>query len=110
MLQLAAGQDARTEEKLDAIILGISTNHSASQSVFKEQLALDFPLVSSFGDNGVIEAYVGWLDREKRLSNRGYVLVDRNGIVRYVQVMDNPGEVLSMDEIKMILSELNTVE
>ncbi len=110
MLQLAAGQAARKEKKLDAVVLGISTNHSASQSVFREQLDLDFPLVSSFGDNDVIEAYVGWLDREKRLSNRGYVLVDREGIVRYVRVMENPGEVLSTHEIETIIAELKTVE
>lgn len=107
-MQLSTGQEARQAEKLDAIVLGISTNHSASQKIFREQLTLDYPLLSAFDVPDMVEKYVGWLDQEKRLSNRAYVLIDTDGIVRYVQVMQNPGEVLSLSEIEGEIAKLGT--
>jgi peroxiredoxin len=103
---LSTGQDARQEKQLDAVVLGISTNHTASQRIFREQLALSYPLLSAFDAPEVVENYVGWLDREKRLSQRAYVLIDTDGIVRFVRVMQNPGEVLPVSELEAELAKL----
>ena len=81
------------------MVLGISTNHPASQLVFHGQLTLDYPLLSAFDAPEVITNYAGWLDKEKRLSNRAYVVIDKKGIVRYAKVMQNPGEVLPLKDI-----------
>ena len=109
-MQLSTGQEARQEKKLDAVVLGISTNHSASQRIFREQLALDYPLLSAFDAPDMVENYVGWLDLEKRLSNRAYVLIDTDGIVRYVRVMQNPGEVVSVSDIEAEIASLKTAQ
>ncbi len=92
------------------MVLGISTNHTASQRIFREQLALSYPLLSAFDAPEVVENYVGWLDREKRLSQRAYVLIDTDGIVRFVQVMQNPGEVLSVNTLAAELAKLKSVQ
>ena len=105
-MQLSSGQEARQEKNINAVVLGISTNHTASQNVFRGQLTLDYPLLSAFDAPEVIENYAGWLDREKRLSNRAYILIDTDGIVRYVKVMQNPGEVLSLNEIEQELDKI----
>ncbi len=89
------------------MVLGISTNHTASQLVFRGQLTLDYPLLSAFDASEVITNYVGWLDKEKRLSNRAYVVIDKKGIVRYAKVMQNPGEVLPLKDIEQQLSNLD---
>ena len=107
---MATGQEARQEKQLDAVVLGISTNHTASQRIFREQLALNYPLLSAFDAPEVVENYVGWLDREKRLSKRAYVLIDTDGIVRFVRVMQNPGEVLSVSEIEAELARLKATQ
>ena len=107
---MATGQEARQEKQLDAVVLGISTNHTASQRIFREQLALNYPLLSAFDAPEVVENYVGWLDREKRLSKRAYVLIDTDGIVRFVRVMHNPGEVLSVSEIEAELARLKATQ
>ena len=92
------------------MVLGISTNHTASQRIFRDQLALDYPLLSAFDTPDVVENYVGWLDREKRLSQRAYVLIDTDGIVRFVRVMQNPGEVLSVSELEAELARLKSAQ
>ena len=107
---MSTGQDARQEKQLDAVVLGISTNHTASQRIFREQLALSYPLLSAFDAPEVVENYVGWLDREKRLSQRAYVLIDTDGIVRFVRVMQNPGEVLPVSELETELARLKSAQ
>ena len=92
------------------MVLGISTNHTASQRIFREQLALSYPLLSAFDAPEVVENYVGWLDREKRLSQRAYVLIDTDGIVRFVRVMQNPGEVLAVSELEDELAKLKPAQ
>ncbi len=92
------------------MVLGISTNHTASQRIFREQLALSYPLLSAFDAPEMVENYVGWLDREKRLSQRAYVLIDTDGIVRFVRVMQNPGEVLSVNELEAELARLKSAQ
>ncbi len=92
------------------MVLGISTNHTASQRIFREQLALSYPLLSAFDAPEVVENYVGWLDREKRLSQRAYVLIDTDGIVRFVRVMQNPGEVLSVNALEAELARLKSAQ
>ena len=87
-------------------MLGISTNHTASQQVFREQLELDYPLLSAFDAPEVVEDYVGWLDRDKRLANRAYVLIDTEGIVRYVRIMQNPAEVVPLGVLQDEVAKL----
>lgn len=92
------------------MVLGISTNHTASQRIFREQLALSYPLLSAFDAPEMVENYVGWLDREKRLSQRAYVLIDTDGMVRFVRIMQNPGEVLPISELEAELTKLKSAQ
>ena len=87
-------------------MLGISTNHGASQKVFAQQIKLDYPLLSAFEAPDVITNYAGWLDKEKRLSNRAYFVIDKQGIVRFKRVMENPREILPAPELEKALVEL----
>jgi peroxiredoxin len=105
-VQLTSGQEAQTEKKLDAKVLGISTNHKASQKIFAQQLKLDYPLLSAFDTPDVITNYSGWLDKDKRLSNRAYFIVDKEGLVRFKRIMDNPREILPTAELERALAEL----
>ena len=106
-MQLSSGQEGVAEKKLNAKVLGISTNHGASQKVFGQQLKLDYPLLSAFAEPQVITDYAGWLDKEKRLSNRAYVVIDKQGTVRFKKIMANPREILPLPEIERVLAELN---
>ncbi len=87
-------------------MLGISTNHSASQDVFHHELRLDYPLLSAFSTPEVVDNYAGWLDRDKRLSNRAYFVIDKQGVVRFKRVMETPGEILPVEELEKVLATL----
>lgn len=106
-MQLSSGQEGQAQKKLNAKVLGISTNHGASQKIFGQQLKLDYPLLSAFEVSDTITDYAGWLDREKRLSNRAYFVIDKQGIVRFKKVMENPREILPVPELEKALEELN---
>ena len=84
----------------------MSTNHDASQKVFGEQLKLDYPLLSAFESPDVITNYAGWLDKEKRLSNRASFVIDKEGIVRFKKVMEKPCEILPVPELEKALERL----
>jgi len=87
-------------------VLGISTNHGASQKVFAQQIKLDYPLLSAFEAPDVITNYAGWLNKETRLSNRAYFVIDKQGIVRFKKVMENPREILPAPELEKALEGL----
>jgi peroxiredoxin len=103
---LTSGQEAQAEKKIDAKVLGISTNHGASQKIFAQQLKLDYPLLSAFEAPEVITNYAGWFDKDKRLSNRAYFIIDKEGIVRFKRLMESPREILPTSELERALAEL----
>ncbi len=76
-----------------------------SQKAFAKQLKLDYPLLSAFDNPDVITSYVGWLDKERRLANRAYFVIDKEGRVRFKKVMETPAELLPMEEIIRVLEE-----
>lgn len=84
----------------------MSTNHGASQKIFGEQLKLDYPLLSAFDSPEVITNYAGWLDKDKRLSNRAYFVIDKEGIVRFKKIMEKPREILPVPELEKALEGL----
>lgn len=75
--------------------------------MFGQQLKLDYPLLSAFDTPDVITNYAGWLDKEKRLSNRAYFVIDKEGVVRFKKVMENPREVLPVTELEQAVEGLN---
>jgi alkyl hydroperoxide reductase subunit AhpC len=56
-------------------------------------------LLSAFAAPEVVRDYTGWLDEEKRLSNRAYFIIDKQGIVRFKKV----GEMVPIQELEQVL-------
>lgn len=50
--------------------------------------------------------YAGWLDKDKRLSNRAYFVIDKEGIVRFKKAMEKPREILPVPELEKALEGL----
>jgi len=81
---------------VDAEIIGISGNLTFSQQAFADYLKLNFPLVSDYPDLKTIDAY-GVLDRERRVPQRSYFIVDKQGVIRYKHIVGR-GEPLVSNE------------
>lgn len=92
---------------MNAEVLGISANVGFSQKAFAEFLKLNFPLVTDFPDLKTIQAY-GVFNAERRLAQRSYFIIDKQGVVRYKKALKSgeplvPNETL-IDEVKKINS------
>jgi peroxiredoxin Q/BCP len=85
--------------------LGISANVAFSQKAFADFLKLNYPLLSDFPDLKTIQAY-GVFNAERRLAQRSYFIIDKQGVVRYKKVLQSkeplvPNETL-IEEVKKL--------
>ncbi len=84
---MSSGRDDYSKfQAADAELVGISANIAFSQKAFAESLKLNYPLLSDFPDLKTIQSY-GVLIPERRLAQRSYFIVDKQGIVRYKKVL-----------------------
>lgn len=82
---------------VDAEIVGVSMNHPLSQKAFSDFLKLNFPLLSDFPDGKTTQAY-GVFNAERRLAQRSYFIVDKQGVIRYKKVL-GPKEPLVENDV-----------
>jgi len=89
--------------------LGISVDLPFTLAKFKEEQQLNFPLLSDFNKDasrayGCI--YEDWILGLKGVSKRAAFIIDREGIVRYAEVLENAGEQPDFAAIKAALEEV----
>lgn len=95
---------------LNAQVYGISVDSLYTLNKFKEEQHLNFPLLSDFNKEAS-DAYGalygtfahGW----KGVSKRSAFVIDKEGIIRYAEVLENAGELPNFDKIKETLESLN---
>jgi len=86
--------------------VGISANVRFSQQAFADFLKLNFPLVSDAPDLKTIDAY-GVLIPERRLAQRSYFIVDKQGVIRYKKILAPKEPLLSNEELLQEVKKLN---
>ena len=96
--------------ELDAQIFGISVDSLYTLGKFKEDQHLNFPLLSDFNKeastayNSLHETFNYNM---KGVSKRSAFVIDREGIIRYANVQDNPGLMPDFEAIKEAISTIN---
>lgn len=93
----------------DAEVFGISVDSLFTLEKFKADLKLDFQLLSDF--NKEVSRMYDCIHETfafdmQGVSKRSAFVIDQNDIIRYAEVLDNPGEVPNFDLIKETLSSL----
>jgi peroxiredoxin len=86
--------------------VGLSTNVRFSQQAFADFLKLNFPLVSDAPDLKTVDAY-GVLVPERRLAQRSYFIVDKQGIVRFKKVLAPKEPLLSNEALLAEVAKLD---
>lgn len=77
-------------EELSAQVLGISVDSVHSHRAFAEHLGgITFPLLADFHPKGKVVMDYGLWREDKGYSKRAIVIVDREGIVRHVEVIES---------------------
>jgi peroxiredoxin len=99
-------------EELDAQVLGVSVNDPFSNKAFHEMNMLNFPLLCDY-NREVVELYgVTMPDfaglRGYTAAKRSVFIVDKEGIVRYTWVTDDPRKIPDMEDLKGVLEDLKT--
>ncbi len=93
-------------ESLNVHILAISVDSLYSLKKFKEEMQLDFPLLSDFNKD-VSKAYGSLYELftfdMKGVSKRSAFIIDGEGIIRYAEVLENAGKVPDFNAIQQCL-------
>lgn len=86
--------------------MGVSADHVATLDAFVKQNGIKHLLVSDFRRQ-MLPAW-GAMETNQaspiyHYAKRAYFIIDRQGVVRYVKVMDNALDVLNPDEVLQAL-------
>ena len=98
-------------ESLDAQVVGVSVNDPFSNKAFHEMNMLNFPLLCDY-NREVVKAYGVYHEDFAGLkgytaAKRSVFIIDREGIIRYRWVSENPGVEPDYGKIEAELAMLN---
>ena len=89
--------------------MGVSADHAATLEAFTRQHNLKHLLLSDFRRQ-MLPAYGAMVTDEKspifRYAKRSYFVLDRNGVVRWAKVQDNPLDLLKPEEVLAALRQV----
>jgi peroxiredoxin len=95
-------------EAAGAQVLGVSADHAATLDGFAKQNPLKHVIAADFRRT-MLPAYGAMVTDEKspiyRYAKRAYFVIDKQGVVRYVKVMDNPLDLLNPEDLLKALKE-----
>jgi len=94
---------------LDAEVFGISVDALQSLAKFKEEQRLNFTLLSDFNkeaSRAYDTIYEMFGHNMKGVSKRSAFVIDRQGILQYVEVLDNASEIPDFNAVRAALSAI----
>ena len=98
--QLSIYQEVLDEiESKGVTLLGISVDSSWTHRAFRKQLGIDIALLADFHPKGKVSAAYGAYLEDWGTTNRSLVLVDEEGVVRWVHESPTPVEIPGADLI-----------
>jgi peroxiredoxin len=110
--ELCTFRDSMTRfNELNAQVIGISVDSPFANKAFAAQNGVQFPLLSDF-NRGTIQAYGIVHDGFGGLtgytaSKRSVFVLDKDGVVRYAWVSDNPGVEPNYEEVAKALASIS---
>jgi peroxiredoxin len=99
-----------TYNALDAQVLAVSVDSLFTLDKFKKEQGLTFPLLSDFNKTasdayGVL--YENFVLDMKGVSKRSAFVLDKDGIVQYVEVLEDAGKIPDFEAVQATLKSLN---
>ncbi|HRI42243.1 MAG TPA: peroxiredoxin [Bacteroidia bacterium] len=102
-------EDYNAYSGMNAETIGVSVDSFFALKRFGEDNKITFPLLSDFNkimirdyDMILPDFAFGY----KNVAKRATVVIDKEGIVRFIEVLPNPGEMPNMDAIKQAVQQL----
>lgn len=102
--------DITTYNNMSTDVVAISVDSPFTLAKFKEDQNLNFPLLSDF--NKEVSTSFGAIYDEFAMGTRGVskrsaFVIDKDGVVQYAEVLENPTHLPNFEAIKETLSGLN---
>jgi peroxiredoxin len=94
---------------LNAVVFGISVDMPFTLAKFKEMNNYNFVLLSDFNKEASTAyncIYKEWIHGLRGVSKRASFVIDREGVVRYQEILEDAGSYPNFDAIKEALSKL----
>jgi peroxiredoxin len=94
---------------VDATVFGISVDSPQTLAKFRQEQALNFTLLSDFNKEAsaaygaMYDSFSGWM---KGVSKRAAFVIDKQGILRYSEILENAGDLPNFEAIQHILKAL----
>ena len=107
--EMCTFRDSAAEfNKVNATVIGVSTDTFFAQKAWSDQYKFSFPLLSDYNKDvirkyGVVNADMIGL---KDIAKRAVFVIDRNGVVRHREVLDDARNEPSYDKVKQALASL----
>jgi peroxiredoxin len=101
--------DLNLYASLGAAVVGISVDMPFSLKAFKDQLHINFDLLSDFNKRTIHEYemyHCNFALDMKGVAKRGVVVVDPSGVVAYSEETANPGTQVNFNALKKALESL----
>lgn len=99
-------------ENLDAQVLAVSVDSSFAHKIWADKNKFNFPLLSDFNKEvsnsyGVLGVFAPGKFDYQGVAKRSAFVIDKNGAVRYAEVLDNPGEEPNYNAIQEALKKIS---
>jgi len=96
-------------KSMNAEVMGISVDGTFVQKAFAEKNGITIPLLSDF-NRVVVKSYdvmrPEFAHGMKNTAERAVYVIDKDGVIRYVEVMASPGDQVNFEAIKKAVSSL----
>jgi len=111
--ELCSTRDSMADyEGLNAQVLAISVDSPFSQKLWNDKQKFNFPLLSDFNKE-VCLSYSAFFDvflpgkfDYKGVAKRAAFVIDKNGVIKYAEVLESPGEEPNYSAIQETLKKL----
>lgn len=98
-----------TYNGLNAEVFGISVDSLFSLGKFKEEQKLNFDLLSDFNKTASKDyktIYDTFVCEMRGVSKRSAFVIDKKGFLKYLEVLENAGEIPNFDAILRVLKDI----
>ena len=87
-------------------VLTVSVDSPYSHKVWAEQQGYDFPLLADFWPHGGVALAYGVFNPDRGFANRGTFLIDKAGVIRFVE-LNGPGEARDQDAWRKAIASVD---
>ena len=89
----------------DTEVVSISMDSTYSLNAWRKQMNTTFPLLSDFYPQGKVVDMYG-VRHPLGMPNRALFVIDKKGVIRYIEVLNNPGDMPDNEDLFEALRKL----